>query len=237
MNRSLYHVTKRTLDILAAVLGLSLLSPLWLAIAVLIKTDSRGPVLYKGKRVGKAGKLFSMFKFRTMVDRADKLGGTSTPQDDPRVTRAGKLLRKYKLDELPQLLNVLLGDMSLVGPRPQVPWAVTLYSEKEKKLLSVTPGITDYASIRFRNEAEILRGSADPDKEYLEKIAPEKIKLGLEYVENRSLWTDLRILMATFLAILGFSPGWVFSKTPSPISSPPGGGGEERRGGGPFGCL
>lgn len=237
MRQLFYKVLKRTVDISAAGLAVIFFSPVWVVIAVWIKLDSGGPVLFKGQRVGKHGKLFPMFKFRTMVENAEKLGGTSTPQDDPRVTRIGKCLRKYKLDELPQLLNVLLGDMSLVGPRPQVPWAVTLYSEKEKKLLSVTPGITDYASIRFRNEAELLRGSPDPDKDYLEKIAPEKIRLGLEYVENRSLWVDLRILTATLLAVFGFSPDWVFAKTPSPISSPPGRGGEARRGGRLFGCL
>jgi len=126
-----------------------------------------------------------------MVADAERLGASSTPEDDPRVTRTGKFLRQYKLDELPQLLNVLAGDMSLVGPRPQVPWVVKLYSEAEKQLLSVRPGITDYASIKFRNEGEILRGSADPDKDYFEKIAPEKTRLGLEYVSHHSWDQDL----------------------------------------------
>ncbi|RJQ20581.1 MAG: sugar transferase [Nitrospiraceae bacterium] len=193
---------KRLFDVSASLAGLAVLFPVIFFIALLIKLDSSGPVFYRGLRVGRNGRPFRIFKFRSMVHNADKIGGTSTPDDDPRVTRTGQVIRKYKLDELPQLINVLTGDMSFVGPRPQVPWAVELYSEEEKQLLSVRPGITDYASIRFRNEADILKGSADPDRDYLEKIAPEKIRLGLEYVRERSLWLDIKIIFSTLKALI-----------------------------------
>lgn len=194
---------KRLLDVIFSFFGLILFSPFLLIVALLIKKEDSGPLFYRGVRVGRYGKLFKIFKFRTMVVDADKLGGASTTDDDPRITKIGKLLRKYKLDELPQLINVLKGDMSLVGPRPQVPWAVGLYNEEEKLLLSVRPGITDYASIKFRNEGEILTGSDNPDKDYLEKIAPEKIRLGLEYVRNRCLLIDVKILFTTIKTLFG----------------------------------
>lgn len=190
-------MVKRIFDIVASLFGLVVLSLPLVCLSLLIKLDSPGPIFYRGERIGLRGRKFRIYKFRTMVVNAEKLGGASTAADDPRITRLGAVLRRYKLDELPQLINVLIGDMSLVGPRPQVEWAVALYNDRERKLLNVRPGITDYASIRFRNEAEILRGSADPDKAYLELIAPEKIRLGLEYVEHHSPWTDIRILGAT----------------------------------------
>jgi len=137
-----------------------------------------------------------------MVQDAEKLGGPSTPEDDERITRIGRFLRKYKLDEVPQLINVISGQMSLVGPRPQVPWAVKLYTQGEQELLSVRPGITDYASLRFRDEAEILRGSTNPDKEYFEKIHPEKMRLSLEYIHKRSFWLDCRIWAKTLSAVV-----------------------------------
>jgi lipopolysaccharide/colanic/teichoic acid biosynthesis glycosyltransferase len=170
-------------------------------IAAAIKTGSPGPLLYRGKRVGLNGQPFEMLKFRTMVVNADKIGGSSTPEDDPRVTPIGKKLRRYKLDELPQLINVLKGDMSFVGPRPQVQWAVDLYTPEEREILKVRPGITDEASLRFSNEAEILKGSKDPDKDYIEKIHPEKMRLSLEYVRNRSFSGDLSIIARTAQAI------------------------------------
>ncbi len=193
--------SKRSFDLMASLFGLILLSPVLLLIVIIIKLNSPGPIFYRGVRVGKFERPFRIFKFRTMVVNAEKIGGSSTAADDPRITKIGKLLRKYKLDELPQLINVLKGEMSFVGPRPQVHWAIALYSGEEKLLLTVRPGITDYASIKFRNEAEILKGSNDPDKDYLEKIAPEKIKLGLEYVKNKSLLTDIKIILATIRAI------------------------------------
>jgi lipopolysaccharide/colanic/teichoic acid biosynthesis glycosyltransferase len=197
----MYNVTKRVFDVTLSAVALLLLSPLLLIVTILIKRDG-GPALYKGTRVGKDGNRFKMNKFRTMVMNADKIGGSSTPDDDPRITPIGKFLRKYKLDELPQLLNVLFGEMSLVGPRPQVEWAVDLYTLEQRKVLTVLPGITDYASVRFPNEGEILKGSTDPDKDYMEKIHPEKMRLSLEYVRHRSMLTDLRVIISTLSAIV-----------------------------------
>jgi lipopolysaccharide/colanic/teichoic acid biosynthesis glycosyltransferase len=196
---------KRLLDIAASGVGLLILSPLLLAIAALVRLDSTGPVFYRGVRVGLLGKPFRIFKFRTMVENAEMVGTASTPEDDPRVTRLGRVLRKYKLDELPQLLNVFGGQMSLVGPRPQVSWAVQRYTPDERALLTVRPGITDFASLHFREEAEILRGSADPDKDYFEKIHPEKMRLSLEYIRRQSLWLDFQILAKT-VGVVIFRP-------------------------------
>ena len=193
---------KRSFDLILSLLGLIVLAPVFAAAAVAIRIESAGPVFYRGVRAGRYGKAFRIFKFRTMVEDADKIGGPSSSADDPRITRVGNFLRRYKLDELPQLLNVLRGEMSLVGPRPEVLQEVLLYTEEEKRLLEVRPGITDWASIRFRNEGEILRGSADPHAAYREKIRPEKIRLGLEYVERRSFLTDCKIIVRTLKAIL-----------------------------------
>ncbi|MBI3610075.1 MAG: sugar transferase [Nitrospirae bacterium] len=197
---------KRIFDFLGSFTGLLVLSPMFLFLALMVKLEDGGPVYYRGVRVGRYGRPFRIFKFRTMVVDAEKLGASSTPGDDQRITRMGKFLRRYKLDELPQLINVLKGEMSFVGPRPQVSWAVKLYNDEEKALLTVRPGITDYASIRFSNEADILWGSADPDREYLIKIAPEKVRLGLEYVRNHSLWVDLKIILATLWSLVGGDP-------------------------------
>jgi len=197
----MYPFAKRIFDTGVSFLALIILSPVLIFISLLIKLDSAGPVFYKGTRVGKNGKLFKMVKFRTMFINAEKIGGSSTPDDDPRITRAGRVLRKYKLDELPQLFNVLTGGMSFVGPRPQVQWAVELYSPEEREVLSVQPGITDYASLRFPNEGEILRGSTDPDKDYMEKIHPEKMRLSLEYIKTRSFLLDIKIILKTIQAI------------------------------------
>jgi lipopolysaccharide/colanic/teichoic acid biosynthesis glycosyltransferase len=197
---------KRAVDVVLATAALVVLSPLFAFVALAIKRGDPGPIFYRGERIGLDGRPFQMLKFRTMVANAATLGGTSTPEDDPRLTRAGRWMRAWKVDELPQLINVVRGDMSIVGPRPQVAWAVALYSPEERALLSVRPGISDFASLRFRNEAEILRGSADPDRAYLELIAPEKIRLGLEYVRNQSLATDLAIIAATFWSVLGGQP-------------------------------
>jgi lipopolysaccharide/colanic/teichoic acid biosynthesis glycosyltransferase len=197
---------KRAFDVVVSVIAIILLAPLLLAAALAVALQDGGPAFYRGERVGRGDRRFRILKFRTMVLDADRVGGSSTPDDDPRVTPVGRWLRRYKLDELPQLWNVLVGDMSVVGPRPQVPWAVARYSPAERALLSVRPGITDYASIRFNNEGEILRGSADPDRAYLEKIAPEKMRLGLLYVRDHSLLVDLRIILATLVALLGGNP-------------------------------
>ncbi len=192
---------KRLFDIVCAAAGLVFLSSLLLWIAWRIKREDRGPVFYRGVRVGLRGKLFRIYKFRTMVVDAEKIGVSSTSDDDPRITRIGKFLRKYKLDELPQLINVLKGEMSFVGPRPQVKWAVDLYTEEEKDLLNVRPGITDYASLMFPNEGEILKGSEDPDRDYMEKIHPEKMRLSLEYVRRRSFWLDMKLILETIAVI------------------------------------
>jgi lipopolysaccharide/colanic/teichoic acid biosynthesis glycosyltransferase len=197
---------KRLLDVLAAGGILITTSPAALLCALAVKLYDGGPVLYRGERVGLHGRRFRLLKFRTMVPDAARLGGTSTPEDDPRITAAGRFLRRWKLDELPNFLNVLKGDMSIVGPRPQVVWATELYGAEERELLSVRPGITDFASLRFRNEDEILRGSSDPDRDYLEKIAPEKIRLGLEYVRTRTLALDIRIIIATIWVTMGGDP-------------------------------
>jgi lipopolysaccharide/colanic/teichoic acid biosynthesis glycosyltransferase len=196
---------KRVFDVLSAAMGLVVLAPALAAVALAIKMESRGPVFYRGLRAGQYGKPFRIFKFRTMVRNAEALGSASTPEDDQRITRVGRILRRLKLDELPQLLNVLRGEMSLVGPRPQVPWAVEQYTPEERTILKVRPGITDPASVRFRNESEILRGSENPDKDYFEKIHPEKMRLSLEYVRKQSFLLDCKIILQTFVAV--FVPG------------------------------
>jgi lipopolysaccharide/colanic/teichoic acid biosynthesis glycosyltransferase len=204
----MYPGCKRAMDVTLAVLGVVVLLPLLLGVAAWIKFADGGPVFYKGMRVGRRGATFRMIKFRTMIVDAEKRGPSSTSAQDARLTAPGRFLRRFKLDELPQLFNVLRGDMSFVGPRPQVQWAVDLYTPEERLLLSVRPGISDFASLRFRNEGEILRGSVDPDKDYLEKIAPLKIKLGLYYVRNQSLATDLKVIVATALSVFGMEPDW-----------------------------
>lgn len=194
---------KRLFDVVFSFIGIIVLLPLFVCVAILLKIDSKGPVFYGGKRVGKSGVLFKMYKFRTMRSDADKMsGGPSCADDDPRITKFGLLLRKYKINELPQLLNVLKGDMSFVGPRPEVKSEVDTYSEEEKRIISVKPGITDYASLEFNDEGEILKGAADPHQAYIEKIRPGKLKLALKYVDERSFWVDMRILVNTFLVIL-----------------------------------
>jgi lipopolysaccharide/colanic/teichoic acid biosynthesis glycosyltransferase len=201
-----YESAKRAFDLVVAVAMLVILSPVWLLIVCAIVVDSGLPVLYRGRRVGRDGVLFDMLKFRTMVQNAEKVGGTSTADDDPRITRIGSVLRRYKLDELPQLINVVRGEMSLVGPRPQVEWAVKLYSEADRRVLTVQPGITDYASVRFPDEGRILRGSTDPDGDYMIKIHPEKMRLSLEYVDQRSLRTDVNVLIQTVGALVRRRP-------------------------------
>ena len=190
-------MAKRLFDLVFSLAGLFVLCPLMVVIAIVTKLSSPGPVLYAGTRIGQFGKSFRLLKFRTMVVNADRIGGPSTADDDPRVTKVGRILRRYKLDEIPQLVNVLKGEMSFVGPRPEVATEVELYSPEQRELLKVVPGITDWASMRFHNEGEILKGSADPHQTYQQKIKPEKIRLGLEYVQKRSFWVDMQILTGT----------------------------------------
>jgi lipopolysaccharide/colanic/teichoic acid biosynthesis glycosyltransferase len=193
---------KRLFDIVFSLLGLIILSPFILVLAILIKEEDGGSVFYRGVRVGRHGKPFRIFKFRTMVVNAENMGGTSTADDDPRITRVGRFLRRYKLDELPQLINVLKGEMSVVGPRPEVPFYVNMFTEEEKAILNVRPGITDWASIWNPDEGAILAGSPDPEKAYMEKIRPEKIRLQLKYIRERSFWVDLKIIFQTLVTIL-----------------------------------
>jgi len=193
---------KRLFDIVFSLFGLILVSPLFLVIAVLIKRESPGKAFYRGERVGKNGKPFKIFKFRTMVPAAEKLGGPSTAGDDPRLLKIGLFLKKYQLDELPQLINVLKGEMSLVGPRPEVKMYVDMMTDEEKRvILSVKPGMTDLASLWNFHESEILKGSKNPEKTYQEKIRPEKIRLQIEYVKNRSFLLDLKIIIKTILKV------------------------------------
>ena len=193
---------KRAFDFVSSLIGLILVSPILLTIAILIKKEDGGPVFYRGVRVGRFGKLFGIFKFRTMVVNAEKLGGPSTADDDPRITKVGNFIRKFKLDELPQLINVLKGEMSIVGPRPEVQMYVDMFTEGERAILSVRPGITDWASIWNPDEGGILAGSLDPEKTYMEKIRPEKIRLQLKYVRERSFWNDLKIIAQTIITIV-----------------------------------
>lgn len=190
-------MAKRFFDLAWAALGAVILSPVFALIALAIKLESKGPVFYRGVRAGRFGQEFRIFKFRTMVEDAEVIGSASTPEDDHRITRVGRILRRSKLDELPQVLNVVKGEMSLVGPRPQFPWVLKQYTAEERTILTLRPGITDLASILFRNEDEILRGSPDPDKDYFEKIHPEKMHLSMEYLRKQSFWLDCEILLRT----------------------------------------
>mgnify|MGYP005862509029 CR=1 FL=1 len=193
--------SKRLFDLLVSIAGLFILSPFICIIAVIIKLNDGGPVFYMAPRVGKNGKLFKMFKFRTMVVNADKIGASSTTSSDPRITRIGRFLRKYKLDEIPQLINVLLGQMSIVGPRPEVKYFTDLFTEEEKIILTVKPGITDWASVWNSDEGKILEGAADPDKAYMELIWPEKKRLQMKYVKEQSFYNDIIIIGKTIAAI------------------------------------
>lgn len=193
---------KRLFDIFASGLGLLFLSPLFLAIAIWIKLDSAGPVFYRQVRVGRNNKDFRIFKFRSMRVGADKGSLVTIGGRDPRVTRSGYYIRKFKLDELPQLINVFLGDMSLVGPRPEVRHYVNYWTPEQMQVLDVRPGITDPASIKFRNENELMEKAEDPQKYYIEVIMQEKIRLYLEYVQNTSFWYDIKLIFLTFWTIV-----------------------------------
>ncbi len=195
-------MAKRLFDIVCAGLGLLLLSPLLLVVAVWVKLDSRGPVMFRQERVGRFGVPFRIHKFRTMRVDAPSLGPQITVGDDARITRSGRWLRATKVDELPQLWDVLRGAMSLVGPRPEVPRYVALYPDALRDVvLSVRPGITDPASLSFRNESELLARAADPEREYVEVVMPMKLGLAADYVRNASLAGDIRLILATLGAI------------------------------------
>ncbi|HXP48920.1 MAG TPA: sugar transferase [Bacteroidia bacterium] len=193
---------KRLFDIIVSLIGIVILSPFLILIAFLVMIDSRGGVLYKQVRVGKDMKEFKLFKFRTMFFDSDKKGLLTVGMRDNRITRMGYYLRKYKLDELPQLFNVLIGDMSMVGPRPEVAKYVAMYTDEQKKVLSIKPGITDYASIVYSNENEILANAENPEDIYINKIMPSKLKLNLKYIDEMGLGTDLGIILKTIGKIL-----------------------------------
>lgn len=192
---------KRAFDFIFSFIGLILLSPIFLIISLLIALSSKGGVFYKQTRVGKDNIDFKVYKFRSMIVNADKKGLLSIGKDgrDPRITKIGYILRKYKLDELPQLINVLKGDMSLVGPRPEVRKYVDLYDDNQKEILKVKPGITDIASITFRNENDLLSQSPNPERYYIQEIMPKKISLSLEYVKTRTLIKDIKLIFKTIL--------------------------------------
>lgn len=191
---------KRGLDVVASALGLLVLSPLFLVIALAIKRSSPGPVFYNASRVGMHGKPIHVRKFRTMVANAASLGPGVTTQGDPRITPVGRFLRKWKLDELPQLINVLEGTMSLVGPRPEDPRYVALYTPEQRRVLDVRPGITSLASVKYRHEEQMLSGN-DWEAVYIHEVMPAKLKIDLEYVEHAGPWQDIRVIFATLVEL------------------------------------
>lgn len=193
---------KRVFDIIASGLGLLILSPLFLVVAIWVKLDSTGPVFYKQVRVGRNNKDFYLYKFRSMRVGSDKKGLITVGGRDPRVTRSGYYIRKYKLDEFPQLINVFKGDMSLVGPRPEVRKYVDLYTPEQMHVLEVRPGITDLASIRYRNENELLAKASDPEQYYRDIVMQDKLRINLEYVRNHSFFGDIALIFKTFLSII-----------------------------------
>lgn len=192
---------KRAFDVIMSLVGIAILSPLLVVIALCVVFNDGTPVVFRQQRVGLNGRMFDVLKFRTMVKDAEKQGQLTVSGRDPRITPVGYYLRKLKFDELLQLVNVLKGDMSLVGPRPEVPKYVALYNEYQKKVLTVRPGITDSASLIFFNENELLESSSNPEQMYIDEILPRKLALQLDYVENRTLWRDVKIIFKTFFKI------------------------------------
>lgn len=195
-------VAKRIFDGLFSSIGLIFISPIFILLSILIALDSQGGIFYKQVRIGKNMRPFKLLKFRTMYANSDRKGLLTVGDKDNRITRIGYYLRKYKLDELPQLINVLIGDMSFVGPRPEVEKYVKLYNSEQQKVLSVKPGITDWASIQYVNESELLAKSCEPEKTYINEIMPAKLAINLEYVKQNNLLIDIKIILHTFKAIL-----------------------------------
>ena len=191
------QIIKRVCDFILSLIGIIVLSPIFIIVSIAIKLDSKGKILFLQKRVGRYGKEFNIYKFRTMVSDAERLGKQITVGNDNRITKVGAFLRKYKIDELPQLFNVLKGDMSLVGPRPEVPKYVKLYSDEQKKVLNVRPGITDMASLRYKDENEILGKVDNPEEYYINVIMKDKLKLNLEYIEKSNIFFDLYLIIKT----------------------------------------
>lgn len=193
---------KRAMDIVLSAFGIAVLSPVLLIIALAIVLDSKGGVFYRQVRVGKNGKEFRIFKFRTMVSDADRRGLLITVGADSRITRVGKILRKTKLDELAQLFNVFIGDMSFVGPRPEVPRYVAMYTPAQRNVLLVRPGITDYASVAYRDENDLLEGASDPERIYIEEIMPAKLELNRQYLSSIGVLTDIKLIFSTVWAVV-----------------------------------
>jgi lipopolysaccharide/colanic/teichoic acid biosynthesis glycosyltransferase len=190
------------LDVIAASAGLIVLGPLFALVALLIRADSPGPAFFRQERIGKGFRPFWMYKFRTMVSDAPRRGGALTASGDPRITHVGGILRQMKIDELPQLINILRGDMSLVGPRPEVRKYVDLFHKNYETILTVRPGITDPASLKYRDESAILAKSKDPEEEYIQRILPDKIRLGEDYVRQSSFALDMALILKTILAVI-----------------------------------
>jgi len=195
-------VPKRLFDLALSGLGLGVLAPLFIVSGLLIRLHDRGPVFYRQARVGRGGRIFRIWKFRTMVPEADRSGALITVGGDTRITPIGRRLRRLKIDELPQLINVFRGEMSFVGPRPEVEKYVALYTEEQRRVLDYVPGITDPASLKYYNESELLAQSADSERMYREEIMPDKIAINLEYAERSTLWSDLRLVVQTVLRCL-----------------------------------
>ena len=193
---------KRLFDIVAALIGLIAFSPLLLVFAIMVKLDSRGPIFYRAPRVGKDGKLFRMFKFRSMVVDAPNIGPAVTVDRDPRITRVGALLRDSRLDEIPQLINVLVGDMSMVGPRPESPYYVEMFSPEQREVLKVKPGMTGPAQVAFRHEEEELTDLENLDEQYMNVVLPPKLALDMQYIEKQSLILDVKLIFQTGWALL-----------------------------------
>jgi lipopolysaccharide/colanic/teichoic acid biosynthesis glycosyltransferase len=193
---------KRSFDIIVSLLGILILLPLFCLIALWIKLDSPGPILFHQTRIGQFGQEFQIYKFRSMVVAAESLGKLITVGADRRITRSGQFLRKFKLDELPQLFNVLIGDMSLVGPRPETPGYVQFYTPEQRQVLNVRPGITDLASIAFRHESELLAQYADPEHAYIHEIMPQKLALNLQYLDRANVVTDILIILQTLAKVV-----------------------------------
>lgn len=196
------ELVRRAFNVSTSAAGIAVLSPLLLIVAAAIYLDSPGPVLFKQKRVGRGGRTFEILKFRSMRTDAELVGGQLSIGEDPRITRVGRFIRAWKLDELPQLLNVLKGDMDLVGPRPEVPAYVALYSPEQREVLSVRPGITDPASIEFRDESGLMALQQEPEKYYIDVIMPRKIALNLAYLQRRTLMSDVWVIFSTLAAVV-----------------------------------
>jgi len=206
------RAVKRLFDVVCSFLGLVLLAPVFLVVAILVKFDSKGPVFFKHERIGKDFRPFRVYKFRTMHEGAEQHGSSVTVGSDERITKLGRMLRRTKIDELPQLLNVLKGDMSLVGPRPEVKKYVDLYEQEYRRLLTVRPGITDPASLHYSEEEKVLALSPDWEEDYRKRILPDKIRLSLQYVENHSLGIDLSLILRTIMKTSGMDRGHAVHK-------------------------